>query len=494
MTERDPRRSREQKLKDLARLGLPALPNTFADAMPSSRVLRDYDQLEGTAVRVAGRIMTERVMGKAAFAHIQDASGRIQLYVKLDVVGPKLFEYFKLLDLGDIIGAEGEVFKTRTGEVSVQVTALVLLAKSYQPLPDKYHGFTDVEARYRRRYVDLIANDEARDRFIKRSQIVREMRRYLDDRGFLEVETPTLQPLYGGAAATPFVTRYNALDMDAYLRIATELYLKRLIVGGLERVYEIGKDFRNENFSRKHSPEFTMMELYQAYADYDDIMRLLEDMTSTVARNVIGSPRVTYGEWDIDFTPPWTRRRIRDVVFETTGIDLDESPRREGVLAAARSSDVDVDSDASVGKIVEEIVSQLVEPHLIQPTILYDFPVDFPGSLLAKRRVDNPEMTERFEAYVAGMEFANAFTELNDPFDQLARMQESARLTGEEYAAVDEDFILALEYGMPPTGGIGVGIDRVVMVMTNTPQIRETILFPLLRPARDSTDYPESRE
>lgn len=456
--------------------------------MASAQIHRDFEAVEGTSVRVAGRLMTERLMGKAAFAHIQDATGRIQLYVKLDVVGPTLFDYFKLLDLGDIIGAEGSVFRTRTGEISIQVTDLVLLAKSYQPLPDKFHGMTDVETRYRRRYVDLIANEETRQRFRLRSEIVRAIRRFLDDRGFLEVETPTLQPLYGGAAATPFVTRYNALDMDAYLRIATELYLKRLIVGGMERVYEIGKDFRNENFSRKHSPEFTMMELYEAYADYNDIMNLLQEMISTVAREVLRTETVRYGEWEINFTPPWAKHRIRDVVLEKTGLDLDERPDRETILQAARNASVDVASEATAGKIVEEIVSQLVEPDLIQPTILYDFPVDFPGSLLAKRRADNAEMTERFEAYVGGMEFANAFTELNDPFDQLARMEESARLTGEEYAAVDEDFILALQYGMPPTGGIGVGIDRIVMVMTGTPQIRETILFPLLRPIREGDE------
>lgn len=491
MTERvTPRQSRERKLEELEQLGLPYLPNRFGPVRPSAEIIRDFGVLEGNRVRVAGRIATMRLMGKAGFAHVQDATGQIQLYVKLDVTGPQIFEYFKLLDLGDVIGAEGTVFKTRTGEVTIQVERLVLLAKALLPPPEKYHGLGDIETRYRRRYLDLIANADARRTFVLRSHIVRAVRTYLDERGFLEVETPTLQPLYGGAAATPFVTHYEALDMDAYLRIATELYLKRLIVGGMERVYEIGKDFRNENFSRKHSPEFTMLELYQAYADYTDIMALLEDMVASVAQKVLGTRHVTYAEREIDFTPPWTRLRIPSLVREHIGVDIETDISREEVLRAAVEHGVRVAPDATRGKIVEEVISQLVEPSLIQPTILYDFPVDFPGSLLAKRQPGNPAMTERFEAYVAGMEFANAFTELNDARDQLARMEESARLTGEEYAAVDRDFILALEHGMPPTGGIGVGIDRLVMVMTGASHIRETILFPLLRPREEEHAEP----
>ena len=429
--------------------------------------------------------MRVRVMGKAAFAHVQDSAGQIQLYFKLDVLGPTKYDYFKLLDLGDIVGAEGTVFKTRTGEITIRVEDCALLAKSYLPLPEKWHGLADVETRYRQRYLDLISNEDTRRIFQIRSQVVQALRRYLEERGFVEVETPVLQTVYGGAAAMPFVTHYRELETDVYLRIATELYLKRLVVGGLDRVYEIGKDFRNEGFSRKHSPEFTMLELYQAYVDYQDIMALVEDMFSTVAQCVFGTCRVTYQDHEVDLGPPWRRITINEALREYAGIDLDEHPDRDTLLAVARERSVSVDGSAIRGKIVEELVSGLVEPKLIQPTFLYDFPIDFPGGLLTKRKKGDPDIVERFELYMGGMEVANAFTELNDPADQRARMEEATRLGGEEHQEVDRDFLRALEHGMPPTGGLGFGIDRLVMVLANAHHIRETILFPLLRPRED---------
>lgn len=481
MTERDDlRESREQKLEQLAALGLPLLPTRYEPTRPSQEVVADYEPLEGSRVRVAGRVMRVRLMGKAAFAHILDASGEIQLYFKLDVLGQKQFDYFKLLDLGDIIGAEGTVFKTRTGEVTIQVESLVLLAKAYLPLPEKFHGLTDVETRYRQRYLDLISNPEARRIFRLRTAAIKSIRRYLDERGFVEVETPIMQPQYGGAAANPFVTHSASLDTDLYLRIATELYLKRLIIGGLERVYEIGKDFRNEGVSWKHSNEFTMIEFYMAYADYQDIMVILEDMVSSVARETLGTTQLAFNGHELDLQPPWRRITIEDAVKEWAGIDLRQVWDRDELIAAARAAGVELRDDLSRGEVIEEIVSTLVEPHLIQPTILCDFPIDFPGSLLAKRKPDRPELAERFEAYIGAMELANAFTELNEPQDQLQRMQDLAA-EGEDRVEVDWDFIRALEHGMPPTGGIGFGIDRLVMILAGAHNVRETILFPQLR-------------
>jgi lysyl-tRNA synthetase class 2 len=485
--EDDLRRQREENLAALIALGLPALPNRFDATRSSAEITAAYEALAGARVRVAGRLMRVRVMGKASFAHIQDTAGQIQIYCKLDELRETKYRYFRLLDVGDLVGVDGTVFKTRTGEVTVQANEIVLLAKAYLPLPDKWHGITDVEARYRQRYLDLIANPEARRVALVRSRVVRELRRYLDERGFIEVETPILQPLYGGAAANPFVTRYAALDMDAYLRIATELYLKRLIVGGLERVYEIGKDFRNEGFSRKHSPEFTMLELYQAYADYRDIMALTEEMFAAVARAAMGTACVEYLEHEVDLTPPWRRLSIQDALHEFGGVWVTAETTREDLLTLAGERGIEVDPAASRGKVVEELVGGLVEPKLIQPTFLCDFPIDFPGSLLAKRSRENPEVVERFELYIGGMEIANAFTELNDPVDQERRMAEAAAdRQGEEHAVVDRDFILALEHGMPPTGGMGFGLERLVMILTNAHHIRETILFPLLRPRGDA--------
>jgi lysyl-tRNA synthetase class 2 len=482
----DSRALREHKLQQLAALGLPYLPNRYPSTRPSAEVVRDFEALDGSRVRVAGRLMRVRLMGKAAFAHIQDRAGQIQLYFKLDVLGQEKFDYFKLLDVGDIVGAEGTVFKTRTGEVSVNVEDLVLLAKSYLPLPDKFHGIANVETRYRQRYLDLISNEEARKIFAIRSETLRAVRQYLNDREFVEVETPVLQALYGGAAANPFTTHYASLDSTVYLRIATELYLKRLIVGGMERVYEIGKDFRNEGYSWKHSPEFTMLELYQAYADYHDIMALTEDMVSEVAQKVLRTATVTFNGHEIDLTPPWTRVTIREAVRDHAGIDLTTCRTVEDLTAAALERGLELQPNAPRGEVIEEIVSELVEPNLIQPTFLMDYPIDFPGSLLAKRKAGEPDIAERFEIYAGGFELGNAFTELNEPGDQLVRMQELARESGGESSVVDWDFVRALEHGMPPTGGVGIGLDRLVMLLAGIHGIRETILFPLLRQREES--------
>jgi lysyl-tRNA synthetase class 2 len=480
-------RQRQKNLDELTGLGLPYLPNRFGPTRSAEEIKQSFDTLEGSAVCVAGRLMTIRVMGKASFAHIQDTSGRIQLYFKRDALGDRKYEYFKLLDLGDIIGARGTVFKTRTGEMSIQVEDLVILAKAYLPLPEKWHGLTDIETRYRRRYLDLISNEEARRLLLLRSGIVRQLRRFLDARGYVEVETPILQPIYGGAAANPFVTHFESLDMDVFLRIADELYLKRLIVGGIDRVYEIGKDFRNEGISRKHSPEFTMLELYQAYADYRDIMELTESMVAAVAQETLGTTTISVEDRDINLAPPWRRLSMQDALLEHTSVDIYGENSRERLLEAAQKFDVPVDPNGSRGKLTEELFSALVEPTLVEPTFVCDHPVDFPGSLLAKRNKLNAEAAERFEPFIGGMEIGNGFTELNDPFDQQRRMQEATHLRGEEHQEFDRDYILALEHGMPPTGGLGIGVDRLAMLLGNTPQIRETILFPLLRP-READD------
>ncbi|GAC1401650.1 MAG: lysine--tRNA ligase [Chloroflexota bacterium] len=473
--------SRREKLRELLSLGLPALPNSFGTTRRATDIQRDFDVLEGSQVRVAGRVMRVRVMGKAAFAHIQDASGEIQLYFKRDLLGDELYRYFKLLDLGDIIGVEGTVFRTRTGETSIETRGLILLAKAYLPLPEKWHGLTDVEARYRQRYLDLISNPDSRRTFQIRSACLKAIRLFLDSRDFTEVETPILQTLYGGGAATPFTTHYESLDADVYLRIATELYLKRLIIGGFDRVYEIGKDFRNEGFSRKHSPEFTMIELYQAYADYRDIMTLTEELFSAVAQNILNINVLQYGDHAIDLTPPWRRITIQEAVQEFAGIDLVSLPTADALASVAQSRGMRLDQEASRGALIERIVSEFVEPNLVQPTFLCDFPIDFPGSLLAKRSKEDANIVERFELYIGAMEVANAFTELNDPDDQLRRMEALRGATEVDAHQIDRDFIVALEHGMPPTGGIGIGVDRFVMLLTNAHHIRETIFFPLLR-------------
>jgi lysyl-tRNA synthetase class 2 len=442
-------------------------------------------------VTLCGRMMSVRVMGKASFAHIADGSGRIQIYLRLadDGVDDETYELFKRdLDIGDIIQAEGTLFFTRTGEPSLRVAELTLLAKSLRPLPEKWHGLKDVESRYRQRYLDLIVNEEARRVFVARSHIVAALRRFMDSQGFIEVETPVLQPIYGGAMARPFTTYYHALDQQVYLRIADELYLKRLIVGGLDRVYEICKDFRNEGVSSHHNPEFTMMEAYQAYGDYHDMMALAEGAYFHVAREVLGTAQITYQGQEIDLTPPWRRLPMRDAILEQTGVDIYEAPTLDLLRQQVEQHGLEVDAQPTRGMLIDEIFGEYVEPGLIQPTFIIDFPLEI--SPFAKKKPDRPDVVERFELFIGGLEMGNAFSELNDPIDQRERFldQERQREAGDEEShPMDEDYVRALEYGMPPTGGIGCGVDRMVMLLTDQSSIREVILFPHLR-TKDSTD------
>jgi lysyl-tRNA synthetase class 2 len=442
-------------------------------------------------ITLCGRMMSVRVMGKASFAHIADGSGRIQIYLRLadDGVDSETYELFKRdLDIGDIVQAEGTLFFTRTGEPSLRVTKLTLLAKSLRPLPEKWHGLKDVEIRYRQRYLDLIVNEEARRVFVARSHIVAALRRFMDSRGFIEVETPVLQPIYGGAMARPFTTYYHALDQEVFLRIADELYLKRLIVGGLDRVYEICKDFRNEGVSSQHNPEFTMLEAYQAYGDYHDMMTLAEGAYFHVAQEVLGTAQITYQGQEIDLTPPWRRLPMRDAILEQTGIDIYEAPTLDLLRQQVEQYGLEVDPQPTRGMLIDEIFSEHVEAGLIQPTFIIDFPLEI--SPFAKRKPDHPDVVERFELFIGGLEMANAFSELNDPIDQRERFldQERQREAGDEEShPMDEDYVRALEYGMPPTGGIGCGVDRMVMLLTDQSSIREVILFPHLR-TKDATD------
>ncbi|MBX5476345.1 MAG: lysine--tRNA ligase [Clostridia bacterium] len=497
MAESEVTRARREKLRALRALGIDPFGSRYETTAHAQDIHERYAEMEGREVRVAGRLMALRVHGKAAFADLQDRTGRVQLYMRADVTDG-FDTLLPLLDLGDIVGARGAVMRTRRGEDSVEVRELTLLTKSLRPLPEKWHGLKDVDRRYRQRYLDLIVNPGVRSTFIARSRIIREMRAFLDERGFIEVETPVLTPLAGGAHARPFVTHHNALDMPLYLRIAVELYLKRLIVGGLERVYEIGRVFRNEGVSTRHNPEFTMMECYQAFADYEDIMELTESMVARIAERVTGSPRVRYGDVEIDFTPPWRRLSMIDAL-ERKGVRLADMPDDESARRLARSLGVHVDGNATRGKVIDELVSELVQPELVQPTFLLDHPTEI--SPLAMRKRDNPELTYRFEAIVNGMELGNAFTELNDPDDQRERFErqmEDRRKGDLESPELDEDFLRALEYGMPPTGGLGIGVDRLVMLLTNSPSIRDVILFPLMRPLpqenEDEADEEEAEE
>lgn len=480
---------RLEKLQMLRDMGLDPFGHRWEPTHLAAEILRiagdqSKEELErlGLRVRVAGRMMTKRGHGKASFAHIRDRSGQIQIYVRLDRVGEKEYKVFELLDLGDIIGVEGEVLRTNRGEVTVFADHVELLTKSLRPLPAKWHGLRDVELRYRHRYVDLIVNPQVRETFVLRSRIIQAMRRFLDERGFLEVETPTMHTVAGGAAARPFITHHNALDMQLYMRIALELHLKRLIVGGLERVYEIGRIFRNEGISTKHNPEFTMLELYQAYADYRDMMELTETMISYIAQEVLGTTRITYQGQEIDLTPPWRRESMVDLIRHYVGVDFRHVASDEEARALAAKHGVEVRADMRFGHIVNEFFEQKVEEHLVQPTFVYGHPVEI--SPLAKKNEEDPRFTDRFELFIVGREHANAFSELNDPIDQrqrfLAQLEERAR-GNEEAHEMDEDFLMALEYGMPPTGGLGIGVDRLVMLLTDQPSIRDVLLFPLLR-------------
>ena len=452
----------------------------------SSQILDEFDTLEGQEVNLAGRIMSKRIMGKASFIHILDSKGQIQAYVQVNELGKEAYDEFKTYDIGDIIGIKGEVFRTRKGEISVKAKEITLLSKSLRPLPEKWHGLKDPDLRYRQRYVDLIVNPDVRQTFVLRSRIIQEIRKYLDERGFLEVETPVLHTTAGGAAARPFITHHNALDLDMYMRIATELHLKRLIVGGFDKVYEIGRIFRNEGISIKHNPEFTTIELYQAYADYHDIMNLTEDMISTVTKKVLGTDVVIYQGQEINLAVPWKRITMIDAVKQYTGIDMNSVSGDEEARRAAKAAGIEIEGKETWGEVLSLLFEEKVEEHLVQPTFIMDYPIEI--SPLAKKKKDDPRLTERFELFVTGREFGNAFTELNDPIDQRERFMEQARQRAagnEEAEMMDEDFVNALEIGMPPTGGLGIGIDRLVMLLTDSYSIRDVILFPTMKPKNE---------
>ncbi len=475
---------RRDKLALLMQEGKEPYGKKYVVSHKSEEVVASFEALSETEenISLAGRLITKRGHGKAGFAHIQDVSGQLQIYVRLDSVGNEQHRLFSSLDIGDIIGVKGHVFKTKKGEITLWVKEFTLLSKSLNPLPEKWHGLKDVELRYRQRYVDLIVNPEVRDVFIKRSKIIESMRRYLNERGFLEVETPMMHAIAGGATARPFITHHNALDMQLYLRIATELHLKRLIVGGLEKVYEIGRIFRNEGISTRHNPEFTSVELYQAYADYEDMMTITEEMIAAIAKEVLGSYKLTYQEQEIDLTPPWSRLTMVEAIQKYTGEDFSATTDAESARTLAEKLDIEVDKGTSRGEIINIVFEEKVEKHLFQPVFIKDYPIEV--SPLAKRREDDPSFTYRFEAFMTCSEIANAFSELNDPIDQRKRFEDQLkqREAGDEEAhMMDEDFITALEYGMPPTGGLGIGIDRLVMILTDSPSIRDVILFPTMR-------------
>lgn len=482
---------RRQKLQELRDLGIDPFGEKFERTGTAETLKAQWDQYakEELAEKeteshtvIAGRIMTKRGKGKAGFAHVQDLSGQIQIYVRKDQVGDAQFGIWNTADLGDIVGVEGIMFKTNTGELSVKAKSFKLLSKALRPLPDKHHGLQDIEQRYRQRYLDLITNEESTQTFINRSRILQEMRNYLNEKGFLEVETPMMHQIAGGAAAKPFVTHHNALDATLYMRIAIELHLKRLIVGGLEKVYEIGRVFRNEGVSTRHNPEFTMIELYEAYADYKDIMSLTEELVAHIARRVLGTTSVQYGDETINLEPQWRRLHMVDAVKEATGVDFYEVKSDKEAHELAKAHGIEVDDNMKYGHILNEFFEQKVEETLIQPTFIYGHPIEI--SPLAKKNPEDPRFTDRFELFIVGHEHANAFTELNDPIDQRQRFE--AQLVEKEQGndeahEMDEDFIEALEYGMPPTGGLGIGIDRLVMLLTNSPSIRDVLLFPYMR-------------
>ena len=500
---RDQYLQRQKKLADIEARGHQAYPHSFAWTATPAELVEKYASADARAleaakppVRVAGRILTLRLHGKAGFAHISGSGQRLQIYVKLDIVGPATFELFQLLDLGDIVGVAGHLFRTKTGELTVWVNELTLLSKALLPLPEKWHGLSDVEVRYRQRYLDLIANDRARGIFLRRAQIIGELRRFFDARGYIEVETPMMQPIAGGAAARPFITHHNTLDVDLYLRIAPELYLKRLVVGGLDRVYEINRNFRNEGISTQHNPEFTMLEFYQAYSDYHDLMTLTEELFAHLAREVTGGTTIRYGEHEIDFAK-FERLSMREAIcrfwpagvapaptvaeLSAPGGPLTIAGRYSAWLQTQGREPLPGLASQKDGEITGLLFEIIAESQLIQPTILYDFPTDI--SPLSKCRKDDPSLVERFEIYVAGMELGNAFSELNDPAEQERRFRQQVEGGGEEVPReVDMDYVRALAHGMPPTAGEGIGIDRLTMLLTDSHSIREVILFPLLRP------------
>lgn len=477
-------RIRREKLTQLQLEGQNPFEKTKFDVTKhSDEVKKEFETLENQDVAIAGRLMSKRVMGKASFCNIQDRNGTIQSYVSRNDIGDENYAAFKKFDIGDIVGIKGFVFKTKTGEISVHAKEVTLLSKSLQVLPEKFHGLKDQELRYRQRYIDLIVNPEVKDTFMKRSAIIKEIRNFLDNRGFLEVETPVLQSISGGAAARPFITHHNAMDIDMYLRIALELPLKRLIVGGFERVYEIGRVFRNEGISIRHNPEFTLLEVYQAFTDYEGMMDLTEDLFRTVAQNVLGTTKIQYGGHELDLGQKFARITMTDAVKQYSGIDFDQVANTEEAKKLAKEHNIPFEDRHEKGDILSFFFEEYVEKNLIQPTFIIDYPIEI--SPLSKKKADKAGFTERFELFIVGREYGNAYSELNDPIDQKERFlkQEALRAAGDEEAnMIDNDFITALEYGMPPTGGLGIGIDRMVMLLTEAVSIRDVLLFPAMKP------------
>ncbi|MDB5083466.1 MAG: lysyl-tRNA synthetase [Bacilli bacterium] len=487
--ENEVERVRRAKMEQIAALGVSPWGAKFERSHTAKDILelgenRSKEELDELAIHatIAGRIMLLRDQGKAAFAHLQDMTGRIQIYIRQDIIGEDAYKVWKLLEMGDIVGATGTIFKTKTGETTLKVVGLTLLTKALKPLPEKYHGLTDVEVRYRQRYVDLIVNPEVRDTFIKRSKIVQGVRRWLDERGFLEVETPTMHVIPGGAAARPFSTHHNALDMQLYMRIAIELHLKRLIVGGLEKVYEVGRVYRNEGVSTRHNPEFSLLELYWAYTDLRDIMDLTEGLIASVCQEVNGSTKIQYQGTAIDLTPSWRRVSMVEAIREVVRIDFSAQMSDEEARELARQHKVKLENHYTFGHIVNEFFETFVEGTLVQPTFIFGHPIEI--SPLAKKNPDDPRFTDRFELFIVGREHANAFSELNDPIDQRERFEKQLaekEAGNDEAQEMDEDFINALMYGMPPTGGLGIGMDRLIMLLTDQPSIRDVLLFPHMR-------------
>ncbi|SFJ36207.1 lysine--tRNA ligase [Thermoflavimicrobium dichotomicum] len=480
---------RHEKLQTLRERGIDPFGQKYVRTHTGKELENLYGDLtkeeleeKQISVSIAGRLMAKRKQGKASFAHLQDVSGRIQIYVRLDRIGEEQYQTFMTADIGDFIGVQGIVFKTNRGELSVKANEVTFLSKSLRPLPEKYHGLKDVELRYRKRYLDLIMNPEVKETFITRSRIIRSIRSYLDDLGYLEVETPTMHVIAGGAAARPFITHHNALDMDLYMRIALELYLKRLIIGGIEKVYEIGRCYRNEGVSTRHNPEFTMLELYEAYADFHDIMDLTENLIIHVCKEIHGTTKITYQGQEVDLSPGWARKSMVELIKEHVGVDFTQPLTDEEAHQLAKEHGVEVTENMTFGHIVNEFFEQKVEHLLIQPTFVYGHPLAI--SPLAKKNEKDPRFTDRFELFIVGREHANAFTELNDPIDQRERFEaqiaEKAKGNDEAHP-MDEDFLEAMEYGMPPTGGLGIGIDRLVMLLTDSPSIRDVLLFPHMR-------------
>lgn len=488
-------RIRREKFAALKEAGKNPFEQTRYDrTVYAQQIAERFEELENKEVSIAGRMMSKRAMGKASFFDVADASGRIQVYIKRDIVGEETYDQFKKWDIGDIVGVKGEVFRTKHGEISIRATEAVLLSKSLLPLPEKFHGLTNTDLRYRQRYVDLIMNPEVRDVFVKRSLIIRELRNFLDSKGYLEVETPVLHNIAGGAAARPFITHHNTLNIDMYLRIALELHLKRLIVGGFDKVYEIGRVFRNEGMDTKHNPEFTMLEFYQAYSNYEDVMNLTEEMLRYVTEKVLGTTKVVYGGEEIDLGKPFARITMVEAVKKYAGVDFEQIETLEQARAVAKEHHIQYEERHLKGDILNLFFDEFVEDKLIQPTFLIGHPVEI--SPLSKRMADKPDYTERFELFITGREFANAYSELNDPIDQRERFEHQMELKAqgdEEATDMDTDFLNALEYGLPPTGGFGMGVDRLVMLLTNQPSIRDVLLFPTMKPLGGS-EAPKKAE